>query len=224
MTEPDEPKEIRAERLSRLIRSEQKPATQNATYTRFVKAMRFALPAVALIIVVIVMAWPKMEVGITPVTPDNVGKNQQATQNELINPRFEGVDSKNNPYALTATRAIQSQQNPDMLLLDMPVGDVDLGNQEKLIVTARKGNYRQNAGVLFLEGDVKLKHSTGYDMDTERLLLDTKARETRTDQPVKIVGPAGTIDATGLEARNVEGLVIFTGPAKLVLKESMKGL
>jgi hypothetical protein len=32
------------------------------------------------------------------------------------------------------------------------------------------------------------------------------------------------LDATGLDARNNEGLVIFTGPAKLVLKESMKGL
>lgn len=223
MNEPEQ-KELRAERLNRLIRSEQKAVTQNVFYTRFVKAMRFALPICALIIVVIVIAWPKMEVAITPVTPTNVAQNAKATQNELINPRFEGVDSNNNPYALIATRAVQSQQNPDMLLLDAPIGDVDLGNQEKLIVTANKGNYRQNAGILFLEGDVKLRHSTGYDMDTTRLLLDTKARETRTDQPVKIVGPAGTLDATGLDARNAEGLIIFTGPAKLVLKESMKGL
>lgn len=215
----------RTERLSRLIRTEQNRVVHSKAYSRFVKAMRWALPSVALVIVAIVMAWPKMEAAIAPVTPASMTESQQpATQNELINPRFEGVDSNNNPYTLTATRAVQSQQNPDILLLDVPVGDVDLGHAEKMIVTADKGNYRQNAGVLYLDGNVKVKHSNGYDMDTTRLMIDTKARETRTDQPVKIVGPAGTIDATGLDASNAEGLVIFTGPATLVLKESLKGL
>ncbi len=218
-------KEQRAERLSRLIRNEQNRVVHSKTYSRFVRTMRYALPALALIIVVIVMAWPKMEAKITPVTPENVAQNQQpATQNELINPRFEGVDSQNNPYTLSATRAVQSTHNPDILLLDTPVGDVSLSTTEKLVITANKGHYRQNAGQLFLEGNVKAKHSTGYDLDTTRLTIDTKARSTRTDQPVKIVGPAGTLDATGLDARNAEGLVVFTGPAKMVLKESMKGL
>ena len=214
-----------AERLAHLVRDNQARVSHSSAYTYFVKAMRLALPVVAIAIVAIVMAWPKMETAITPVTPESLAENQRpATQNELINPRFEGVDSKNNPYALTATRAVQSAQNPDILLLDMPIGDVSLGNDEKLAVTANKGNYRQKAGVLYLDGDVKLKHSNGYDMNTTRLMIDTQARETRTDQPVKISGPAGTIDATGFDARNNEGIIIFTGPAILILKESLKGL
>ncbi len=222
---PKNTKELRAERLSRLIRNEQSRVVHSKVYSRFVKTMRYALPVAALVIVAIVMAWPKMETAITPVTPESVAQNQQpATQNELVNPRFEGVDSQNNPYSLSATRAVQSTQNPDMLLLDAPVGDVSVSANEKLNITANKGHYRQNAGVLFLDGNVKVKHSSGYDMDTTRLTIDTKARETRTDQPVKIVGPAGTLDATGLDARNAEGMVIFTGPARMVLKESMKGL
>ena len=222
----DEPgqKELRAERLSRLIRSEQERVVHSHTYTKFVKAMRWALPLVAVVIVAIVMAWPKMETAITPVTPENVSQNQPATQNELINPRFEGADSANNPYVLTATRAVQSQQNPDILLLDMPVGDINLANSETVKITALKGNYRQVAGLLYLDGDVKVKHSSGYDLDTTRLMIDTKARETRTDQPVRIVGPAGTLHASGMDGRNAEGILVFTGPAKLILKEKLKGL
>lgn len=218
-------KELRAERLSRLIRTEQDKVVHSRTYTRFVKAMRFALPVAALVIIVVVMAWPRMEQSITPITPENVAQNQQpVTQNELINPRFEGADSQNNPYVITAERAVQSTQNPDILLLDKPAGDIKMKSSEMLIITADKGNYRQNAGKLMLDGNVKLKHSNGYDMVTTRLMIDVKAQETRTDQDVRITGPAGTLEATGLDARNSDGLIIFTGPAKLVLKESLKGL
>lgn len=217
--------EQRAERLSRLMRGEGSTVVHNHAYTRFVKAMRWALPAAAVLIVVIVMAWPRMETAITPVTPENVSQTQAApTQNELINPRFEGADSANNPYVLTATRAVQSTQNPDILLLTAPQGDITLENQEQVIITALKGNYRQEAGLLHLEGDVVATHNTGYELTTSRLMIDTRARETRTDQPVTITGPAGTLNATGMDGRNTEGVLVFTGPAKLILKESLKGL
>ncbi len=219
-------KELRAERLSRLMRAETGiSVVHSKAYTRFVKAMRWALPVVALGIVAIVMAWPKMEKAVTPVTPENVSQSQTpATQNELINPRFEGADSANNPYVLTASRAVQSAQNADILLLTNPDSDITLENQETINITAQKGNYRQEAGLLHLEGDVKVKHSSGYDLDTTRLMIDTKARETRTDQPVTIVGPAATLNASGMDGRNAEGILVFTGPAKLILKESLKGL
>lgn len=225
MSDESGQKQLRAERLSRLIRSDQQRVVHSHTYTKFVKAMRWALPALAVVIIAVVMAWPKMETAITPVTPQDVSSNQQpVSQNELINPRFEGADSANNPYVLTATRAVQSQNNPDILLLDAPIGDIDLANQDKIKITAIKGSYRQAAGVLFLEGDVKVKHSTGYDLDTTRLMIDTKARETRTDQPVTILGPAGTLNASGMDGRNADGILVFTGPATLILKEKLKGL
>lgn len=218
-------KALRAERLSRLIRTGADASVHNKAYSRFVKAMRWALPVAALGIVAIVMAWPKMEKAVTPVTPENVSQNQTpATQNELINPRFEGADSANNPYVLTARRAVQSTQNADILLLTKPVGDITLESQETVHIVAQKGHYRQEAGLLHLEGDVKVKHSSGYDLGTTRLMIDTKARETRTDQPVTIVGPAGTLNASGMDGRNNEGILVFTGPARLILKEGMNGI
>ncbi|HEY0901950.1 MAG TPA: LPS export ABC transporter periplasmic protein LptC [Micavibrio sp.] len=215
----------RAERLSRLMRAEGSIITHSHAYTRFVKAMRWALPALAVLIVVIVMAWPKMETSITPVTPENVSETQAApTQNELINPRFEGADSANNPYVLTATRAVQSTQNPDLLLLTAPQGDITLTNQEQINIKAQEGHYRQEAGLLHLQGDVIATHSNGYELTTTRLMIDTKARETRTDQAVTITGPAGTLNASGMDGRNAEGILVFTGPATLLLKQSLKGL
>ncbi|MCM2342964.1 MAG: LPS export ABC transporter periplasmic protein LptC [Alphaproteobacteria bacterium] len=218
-------KHLRAQRLGRLMQQARQPVKAGRTYTRFVKVMRLLLPLAALLVVAVVMAWPKMEQAITPLTPENVSETPQAmTQNELINPRFEGTDSRNNPYVLIAQRATQSAQNPDIMLLESPQGDITLGTEDKLIITAHKGTYRQNAGKLLLEGDVHLTHSNGYQMDTTRLSVDVKAQESRTDQPVVITGPAATLHATGMDARNNEGLIVFTGPATLTLKERLKGL
>lgn len=225
MSEGDDQNDLRAERLSRLIHTGQRSVTHNPLYSQLVKALRFILPIVAIVIVVIVMAWPKMEQAIAPITPESVAQNQQpVTQNELINPRFEGADSGNNPYVIIADRAVQSTQNPDVLLLTKPHGDVTLENDGKLDITAHKGNYKQNSGILMLDGDVLVKHNSGYDMDTQRLMIDIKGRITRTDQPVRIVGPAGTLNATGMDTQSAGELIIFTGPAKLVLKDSIKGL
>lgn len=218
-------KSLRARRLGRLMQQARQPVKAGRSYTRFVKIMRLVLPLAALLVVGVVMAWPRMEQAITPLTPENISQTPQAiTQNELISPRFEGADSRNNPYILIAQRATQSAQNPDIMLLEQPQGDIDLGDADKLLVTARKGTYRQNAGKLLLEGDVRLTHSNGYQMDTSRLSIDVKAQESRTDQPVTVTGPAAALQATGMEARNNDGLLIFTGPATLILKERLKGL
>ncbi|QQG36229.1 MAG: LPS export ABC transporter periplasmic protein LptC [Micavibrio aeruginosavorus] len=218
-------KRLRAQRLGRLMQQARQPVKAGRSYTRFVKTMRLILPMAALLVMAVVMAWPKMEQSITPLTPESVSQTPQTvTQNELINPRFEGADLQNNPYVLIAQRATQSAQNPDILLLESPSGDITLGAEEKLAITAQKGTYRQNASKLLLEGQVRLMHSNGYIMDTNRLSIDIKAQESRTDQPVTISGPAAALKATGMDARNSEGLIIFTGPATLILKERLEGL
>lgn len=219
------PESAHTERLAKLMQAGRRAGVASRGYSRFVKAMRLVLPLIALALLTIVLAWPKMEKTITPLTMANLSETQQpSTKNELVNPRFEGMDSSQNPYALTAQRAVQSQQNPDILLLDKPTGTITLKEQETLDIQALKGTYRQNAGKLLLDGDVNLKHSNGYVMDTQRLAIDVKTQHSRTDQHVTINGPAATLKATGMDASSETGLVIFTGPATLVLKERLKGL
>ncbi|MFN3826515.1 MAG: LPS export ABC transporter periplasmic protein LptC [Micavibrio sp.] len=222
---PEEDAQTTTERLAHLQRTRRISARLHQRYSRFVKIMRLVLPLIALALLTVVMAWPKMEKTITPMTIEDISPAEQAaSRNELINPRFEGVDSGKNPYTLTATRAVQSQQNPDILLLDAPTGTIIMKKGEKLDIDARKGTYRQMAGNLLLDGAVNLKHSNGYVMDTEKLAIDIKTQQSRTDQPVTITGPAATLNATGMDANNETGLVVFTGPAKLILKERVKGL
>jgi lipopolysaccharide export system protein LptC len=221
MDEP-EPTASRPERLTRMAGTrEVRPG--NPYYTRFVRTLKLVLPLIALALVGMVMAWPKMNT-IPPVPSSTPPAQQQVNSNELLHPRFQGEDSKNQHFVVTADRAIQSARDPDVLLLDQPRGHYVLTNGTVLDAEAVKGAFRQHAQRLLLEEKVVLHQNQGYIMRTERLMVDTGTKRSWTDLPVRGDGPAASIVATGLQSDNENGTLIFTGPATLTLKQGMGGL
>ncbi len=211
----------RPDRLTRL-QGRRTPQPYNPHYTRFVRFMRLALPLLALIIVAVVVAWPNMD-KVPQVAADDP-QHPQTGSNELVNPRYESEDDKGQPYILTATRAIQSAQDPDVVLLEKPHGVASLLNGTKIDAEAVRGAYRQKLQRLMLEGKVVLLQSQGYRFDTERLMIDMQAKKSWTDTAVAGDGPAGSVTATGMQMTDNDGVLIFTGPAKLILKQAVKGL
>jgi lipopolysaccharide export system protein LptC len=192
-------------------------------YSKFVRLMRFILPLLAIGIIGLVMSWPKVEETMKTI-PHEAGMPQNVAKNELVEPRYEGADEKNQPFAVTAHRAMQSGQDPDVVLLELPQGESTLNDGTLVKISADKGQYQQKAQKLLLEGNVTLGQSGEYEFRTEKLLLYLKYREAWSDAKVTGKGPAGTLEASGLHATGENNLLIFTGPVKLVLTGSVKGL
>jgi lipopolysaccharide export system protein LptC len=210
--------------LTRLLNlGRRKRVRVNRRYSFFVRGMQILLPVLALGIVVIVMAWPKMDETITAIPREEIIP-QKTGQNELINPRFESADNKGNPYIITAARAVQEMGESAAVLMDKPVADIDLGHGEKMSGNASNGTYKQKENLLNLEGDITLTHSNGYVLTTTQLDIGIKNSTAESLRPVTITGPAGTLTAQGMNADHISGTIIFTGPARLVLKKAMKGL
>ena len=102
--------QIAPERLA-FLGNERKSGGDSRRYTRFVRSMRLLLPLVALGIVWLVISWPNLKNRLEPVKaqlalPENVG------QNELLRPRYQSMDNKEQSYNITAHRAIQSSHDP----------------------------------------------------------------------------------------------------------------
>ena len=210
-------------RFSQLGRTPRSPGLPGKGYTTFVRVMRLALPLVAIGIIGLLLSWPRVEETMAPipkeaVVPKAVGKN------ELVNPRFESVDNKEQPFSITAQRAVQSARDPSVVLLEAPVADITLTNGTWLAAQAERGAYRQNADRLLLQGKVRLYHDEGYEMTTDKLLVNLKSREAWSDEPVFGQGPAGTLQASGLQAHAGDQQLVFTGPVKLVLNRKVEGL
>ena len=218
------PGQERLERLSRF--SADKQVTHSAGYTSFIRRMRLFLPLVAVCIIVALMAWPDRQSTIAILEESQKESLQSIRKNELSSPKFESVDSKNQPFTITAERAVQANDDEDILLLERPLGELKLNTGGRVTLASESGKYWQQQEQLELERNVTLKNSDGYTMNTARLDIDMGAGTAKSQTDVSGFGPAGTLVAKGLQADNNAGVLVFNGPARLVLKDagSLQGL
>ena len=198
--------------------------TVSRSYTRFVKSMRVLLPLAAVMMTAVLILWSETDERIVPPAKEDVLPDAASVQNELLKPRFESVDDKQQPFTITADKAVQGQNDPDMVRLDRPVADMMMKSGAWVAAEALGGIYEQQTEKLFLSGQVKLFHDSGYQLETDELRIDLKSREAHSDKDVHAQGPAGTLEASGLQAQADEGLLVFKGPARLVLYTDQGGL
>lgn len=196
-----------------------KETTIGKGYSRFVKSMRYLLPLIALALTVIVATWPEMDDKIVVIAKEELITTSQSDigENELLNPRFETTDAQNQPVNITAVRALQNQENPNLVRLETPEADLQMSNGDRLNINANEGTYEQESEKLFLQNNVKILHESGYELQAEELRVDMKTQEAFSDKDVRIDGPDAVIEATGLDGNMDEGVLIFKGPATLTL-------
>jgi lipopolysaccharide export system protein LptC len=205
------------QRLGRLTVDEGRSTQVNHFYSRFVRSLRFILPIVALVMTVIVLTWNEAGRRVEPLKKTEVVDTAANIQNELIKPVYNSVDDKNQPFTVTADKATQGRDNPDIVELEKPVAALTQADGSKIEGDAAVGLYEQKSQKLNLSGDVHLKHSDGFTLSTEELRVDLATQKAYSGRDVRVEGPDGTIDATGLEGDTETGTLIFTGPAKVIL-------
>lgn len=121
---------------------------------------------------------------------------------------------------------MQADNDENILLLERPVGELQLNTGGRVTLKSESGKYWQEQEQLELTENVELSNSDGYVMSTAQLDIDMNASTARSETDVSGYGPAGTIVAKGLQADNAAGVLVFNGPARLVLKDagSLQGL
>lgn len=210
-------------RLERLSQRDQSSGA-DLGYTRFVRIMRLALPLMALgLIFILFLGSGGDDTAIAPVEESEAPlvQERRIAKNELLNPQFESVDQDSQPYKITADRAIQGELNKDLIMLDRPVGVMDMDGGSRVKVVSNSGAYRQDTERFLLEGAVVMEHTDGYSLNTEEAHIDLKNNVAWSDKDVLGKGPDLAIDARGIRANGETGEIIFKGPAKLVLEKGL---
>ncbi len=217
-------------RINRLSRRG-KNSKVNIKYTKFVRTMRLALPIAAMVVVAILFLRSGVEDKLTIDAPqidnqlDNNGiKERKISQNELINPKFETMDKKNQPYKITADRALQGEKNKDLIMLEKPVGEMTMKDGERVTMQSKTGAYLQDSERFFLQGDVIVKHGDGYTIYSQEAHIDLNKNLAWSEKNIRGIGPEITINATGVKANGNTGEIIFKGPAELVLENGLGGI
>jgi lipopolysaccharide export system protein LptC len=191
-------------------------ARPSTGYSRFVNLMKLLLPAVAVGLLLLVVAWPRIQSGLDHLRL-NFGRLDlsEARDLRMVNARFSGLDKRHRPYLLTADVARQMPDRNDLMALDGPKGDITLQNGAWLAITAFTGVYLTQGQLLDLFGDVKLFHDRGYELTTDTAHVDMASGTADGHDPVQGQGVFGDITSEGFRLLDHGQTIIFTGKAKL---------
>lgn len=210
----------RRERLTRLSQDKENRKNHSPFRTKTIRYLRLILPLMAIALIAVILTWDNSE----PVAPTDTQlledrqSNRRIQQNELTAPRFESVDNKNQPYTITAKRAVQNDSDENLVILEKPFADMLMKSGNWVALEAAAGLFNQDEQRLILDGNVQLFYDKGYTMQSPQLHINLKSKQAWSDKDIQINGPAGTLVATGMEANQTDENLIFHGPAKLVLK------
>lgn len=186
-------------------------------YSRFVTWMKVLLPILAVGLIVLVIAWPRIKsdetfrIGFASVNLTG------ETEAGMDNARYVGTDDSRRPFSVTADLARAVENGANEVVLELPKADLTLEDGTWLVMTANTGRYAHDASLLNLKGGVNLFHDTGYEISTEVLDVDLKAGSARGDTPLSGHGPFGELKARGINLIDKGQVIYFTGPARVVL-------
>lgn len=186
-------------------------------YRRLVRYIRLILIVGVAAILATIFLWPELE----RTAPRPKTDAPPVASNELVKPRFESIDRERQPYTVTADRAVQNTNDPDLIELDKPVADMTMKDGTWLALEADRGLYLQDAQKIDLSGHVRVFQDDGYELKGSRMLIDVKAQTVASPEPVTGHGPVGQITAARMDGNGATGVLVFHGPATLTLNQSL---
>ena len=188
-------------------------------YSGFVGFMRYLLPAVAVILLGLVMIWPLMS-GKQEGFRVSLSENAETDGTlKMVKARYLGTDAKNRPFAIRAEEASQPDGDSPIVHLTAIEADifVDQARSEWLAMTANEGLYQRDARLLDLAGEVTVYADSGYEFHTTATHVDLSAGTTEGDEPVSGQGPYGLLDAGNFVIEERGDVMAFGGRVRVTV-------
>ena len=140
-----------------------------------------------------------------------------STAQILKNPLFMGLDKKQQPFKISADKAIRYNVNENIFNLEEPTGEIET-NSEKFFVFGNSGVFDNNKQTLVIKGEVEFTNKISMEFKTAEAKFDFKKQVLIGDKSVVGKKKDSTIKSQGFKIFNKENKIIFTGKSHLSLK------
>lgn len=189
-------------------------------YSRFVDTMRYLLPTTALVLVVLLVAWPYLAGEQSGLIVPRVGQDGiEVDPMRMQNPRYVGHGRDDRPYEVTASSALLDPSMPDIVHLDELEAGLAQPSRD-LALAARSGIYDREARRLDLSGGIDLVSSDGYRFRTELVGIDLDSGRLEGSQAIEGEGPAGTLAADSFWFNEGGSVLQFEGRVRATFHAS----
>lgn len=191
----------------------------HAAYSRAVRLMKIILPALAAVVVGLVLLWPTLMDSAPDLAFDPSELPLEALQTlTMTGAQYAGVDDRNRPYTVSAERIAEAEPGSGLIRLVAPQADMVVDNRTWISASAAWGDYDQDARSLALDGGVMVFHNQGYHVSAETVTIDLAGGTARSDTRVTGHGPAGEVEAAGFRLDRDGGTLYLKGPARMVIR------
>ena len=188
------------------------------TYSKVVAWTKVILPLVALGLLSTLFLFshtpdPNRAIPFAAVDVEELAREQR-----LGNPRFAGTLSDGREVILTASRAVPSPDDPNVLTADGIEARLDLSDDAILIVVAGNAVLDTRAQNADLGQEVQVTTSSGYQMVTDRLIVRMASSSADAPGEVLVTGPGIDLTAGSMQMTSVDGndVVLFNGGVRVL--------
>jgi lipopolysaccharide export system protein LptC len=182
-------------------------------YTRFVFFSKWFLALFAVALLAALIAWPyfsRQDQGMRISFVSATGRlHGPATEPRMEKPVYEGFNDDHEPFKVTGNTAIQ--KSADIVVIEQVSAQLVKKSGGWLSLTSDRAVFYKAKNRLDLAGQVNVMNDQGYNFLTSSAQVDTKTMHVIGHEPVRGVGPAGKLLASGFEITDNGAQVHFLG-------------
>ena len=186
-------------------------------HSRRVRLLKTGLPLAALALAALFAAW-SWSFGYGDAVAINLD-SAALSDGKLVmaNPRLAGLSADNEPYTMTALRAVQDPATPSVIALEAIDADLPFGGGQRARVVAGSGIVDRGSGTMTIPVPVTVTTSDDMVMRLADARVDMKAGALVTDSPVDIETPRGHITADSMRVADRGRKVVFEKRVRLIV-------
>jgi lipopolysaccharide export system protein LptC len=185
-------------------------------YSRFVYLAKLALPAIAVGLLLMIAAWPRLEGAFETVRiAVPLIDLSDASDLRMVNARFTGIDKQSRPFVITAAIARQKPNLDGLITLERPKGDLTTLSGNWLELSSDTGFYEPQPQHLDLFGNVALFQDKGNEFHSSSAHVDMNLGTADGDDPMSGQGPFGHVIAQGFRILDRGDTIVFKGHTQL---------
>lgn len=184
--------------------------------SRMIERLKYSLPGVALVALLILVAWPQVQKWMYKQPPTLAQTTLvPQTNNTATHPEYKSTDDKNQPYTITADHGVETSL--EEIDLTRPKMVMNLKSGEVVTLTSASGKLNKVTNKMHLVGNVTLTHSQGYALETAQAWIDCDQGSAFSNSPIWGNGPTGAIEAKGFRLAERGAKVSFIGGTQLLI-------
>ena len=188
------------------------------TYSKFIKTIKFVFLGISiLMLLLIVINNRQSQIKIVGDKFSYSEKIDESINQVLVKPIFMGLNKKEQPFKVTASKATRFKEETNTFYLENPIGEILIDNN-KYYLSGNNGVYDKNIQELKINGDVKFNNNLDLKFSTTEVFFDFKKQVLFGEKAVSGYRNNTKIDSQGIKILNKENKIIFTGKTKLLLK------